>query len=183
MTVTRRLHNGYLPFTRRLRLPQAAFKAAAAHKRTRNRFFCFRVGGGRRTGGHRTKPRHCFDPPPVIISALARRCTPRSSVQTRLHLVHPVFLFFAPLPTPCTQAGVEKEIQQMEGVMEIDASAAARPSQQSPSAPGTPGAAGSQGSATTTGDPEWLLPVLLSVTPPTDGDCRELLARVASSSG
>lgn len=69
----------------------------------------------------------------------------------------------------------------MEGVMEIDTSAATRPSQQSPTAPGTPGAAASQGSMTATSDPEWLLPVLLSVTPPTDDDCRELLARVTTS--
>lgn len=73
------------------------------------------------------------------------------------------------------QARVEREIKQMEGVMEIDTFAAASASQQS-----TPGTATSQSPATATGDPEWLLPVVVSVSPPTDADCRELLSRVSS---
>ncbi|CAM9154732.1 unnamed protein product [Scytosiphon promiscuus] len=78
------------------------------------------------------------------------------------------------------QRRVEKEIREMEGVMEIDISAAASSaSQQSPAAAGTPSTAMSQSS--TTGDSEWLLPVVMSVKPPTDSDCRELLARVKSS--
>lgn len=66
----------------------------------------------------------------------------------------------------------------MEGVMEIDTFAAASASQQS-----TPGTAASQQSPATaaTGDPEWLLPVVTSVSPPTDADCRELLSRVSVS--
>lgn len=61
--------------------------------------------------------------------------------------------------------------------MEIDTFAAASASQQS--APETPGTAMSQSPATATGDPEWLLPVVVSVNPPTDADCRELLSRVS----
>eukprot|EP00903_Cladosiphon_okamuranus_P011728 g11028.t1 len=72
------------------------------------------------------------------------------------------------------QARVENEIKQMEGVMEIDTFAAASASQQS-----TPGTATSQSPATATSDPEWLLPVVTSVSPPTDADCRELLSRVS----
>lgn len=66
----------------------------------------------------------------------------------------------------------------MEGVMEIDTTfAAASASQQS-----TPGTATSQSPATTTatgGDPEWLLPVVTSVGPPTEADFRLLLSRVS----
>eukprot|EP00752_Nemacystus_decipiens_P009171 g8192.t1 len=72
------------------------------------------------------------------------------------------------------QARVEREIKQMEGVMEIDTFAAATASQQS-----TPGTATSQSPVATTGEPEWLLPVVTSVSPPTDADCRELLSRVS----
>lgn len=67
----------------------------------------------------------------------------------------------------------------MEGVMEIDTFAAATASQQSLTGPETPGTAMSQSPATATGDPEWLLPVVISVNPPTDGDCRELLSRLS----
>lgn len=65
----------------------------------------------------------------------------------------------------------------MEGVMEIDVTPAATASQ-SPSAPETPCTAMSQGSAS--GDSEWLLPVVVSVSPPTAADCRELLGRVTA---
>lgn len=75
---------------------------------------------------------------------------------------------------------MEKEIREMEGVMEIDTSPmVVTASQQSPAAPETPGTAmSSQGSVT--GDSEWLLPVVTSVKPPTGDDCRELLSRVRS---
>ena len=73
------------------------------------------------------------------------------------------------------QARVEREIREMEGVMEIDVTPATAATQ-SPAAPETPGAGMSQGS--TTSDSEWLLPVVVSVLPPTDDDCRRLLARV-----
>ncbi|CAM9161348.1 unnamed protein product [Ectocarpus sp. 4 AP-2014] len=72
------------------------------------------------------------------------------------------------------QTRVEKEIREMEGVMEIQTSAGATSSQ----SPATPGAAMSQNSAT--GDSEWGLPMVVSVKPPTDGDCHELLSRVTS---
>ncbi|CAM9725268.1 unnamed protein product [Ectocarpus sp. 6 AP-2014] len=72
------------------------------------------------------------------------------------------------------QTRVEKEIREMEGVMEIQTSAGATSSQ----SPATPGAAMSQNSAT--GDSEWGLPMVVSVKPPTDGDCLELLSRVTS---
>ncbi|CAM9183270.1 unnamed protein product [Ectocarpus fasciculatus] len=72
------------------------------------------------------------------------------------------------------QTRVEKEIREMEGVMEIHTSAGATSSQ----SPATPGAAMSQNSAT--GDSEWGLPMVVSVKPPTDGDCHELLSRVTS---
>ncbi|CAM9813800.1 unnamed protein product [Ectocarpus sp. 13 AM-2016] len=71
------------------------------------------------------------------------------------------------------QTRVEKEIREMEGVMEIQTSAGATSSQ----SPATPGAM-SQNSAT--GDSEWGLPMVVSVKPPTDGDCHELLSRVTS---
>ncbi|CAB1117694.1 unnamed protein product [Ectocarpus sp. CCAP 1310/34] len=72
------------------------------------------------------------------------------------------------------QTRVEKEIREMEGVMAIQISAGATSSQ----SPATPGAAISQNSAT--GDSEWGLPMVVSVKPPTDGDCHELLSRVTS---
>lgn len=60
--------------------------------------------------------------------------------------------------------------------MEIDVTPATAATQ-SPTAPERPVAGMSQGSASG-GDPEWFLPVVMSVSPPTDDDCRRLLARV-----
>lgn len=89
---------------------------------------------------------------------------------------HCAFRLSPPLPHPRDQNDAEGDIRELEGVMEIDFTPAA--ATQSPPAPETPGGLMSQGSAS--GEPEWSLPEVLSVTPPSVVDCHDLLARVQS---
>lgn len=86
----------------------------------------------------------------------------------------PTLSSFSKLVVIHAQTRVEENIREMEGVMEIEFLHAVAASQ-SPSAPETPGALMSQGSAS--GDSEWSLPTVMSVTPPTVTDCQDLLAR------
>lgn len=93
-----------------------------------------------------------------------------------LCLITPPYFSAHANSSTCYQSRVENDIRNMEGVMDIDIAPAATTSTQSPSAPETPSGTMSQGSVS--GDAELLLPVVMSVSPPTMEDYRALLARV-----
>lgn len=108
----------------------------------------------------------------VLVKSLRRHAVPFTLGYSLL----PLFSRVLP-PSRSRQARVEQEIRHMEGVMDIDFSPMSTMASQSPAVPETPGSvASSQGSGF--GDAEWSLPVLTSVSSPTDGDCRQLLSRV-----